>query len=122
MITGDYELAFAFGLVLCLVGIVIMFSAAALWSHILERRKRGTGMKDITLTEEQSEHWRNRSYFQMILTAILFIFVLTVLIVDYEVGKDLMLLYIGGIIGVIVFVMTLPKIYYYSREEDESDG
>ena len=77
-------------------------------------------MKSITLTEEQSEHWRERSYLQMILTAILFIFVIVVLAVDYELGKDLMLLYIGGLIGVIVFVMTLPKIYYYSGEAEEN--
>ena len=78
----------------------------------------------ITLTEEQTKIFkknkREMNIFVIILSTIIFIVALMLsrMNIVVAIGAIVMIAYLGAIVGVIIFLIAMPQIWYYQEEEN----
>lgn len=72
----------------------------------------------VQLDEEQTKFWKKRTLYQFLMLGAI---VVVAIFLQPMFGDTLILLTMGGYIGAMLFVITMPTIKYYVEYADDGD-
>lgn len=70
----------------------------------------------VYLDEEQTKFWKKRTLYQLVMMSVI---VVVAIFLRPVFGETLVWLAIGGYLGAMIFVITMPTIRYYVEPEED---